>query len=136
MSSETTRADALIQRLETALREALPTDWRIQDAEAKVTKSLGVVLFYEQGNVSNEVSGTRMSPAHVGVDFTLTLTAPQTDPVKGTREVTSALLELLPALDALEDLYWGPTAEKIRLESGETAYRIPITFLSRYAPEE
>lgn len=132
MSSDTTRADALIQRLEDALREALPTDWRIQDAEAKVTKSLGIVLFYEQGNLSNEVSGTQMPPGHVSVDFMLTLTAPENDPVKGTRAVTSALLELLPALDGLEDLFWGPTAEKIRLESGETAYRIPTTFLSTY----
>lgn len=136
MSSETARADALIQHLTDALTAVLPAEWRVQDAEAKVTKSLGVVLFYEQGNVSNEVSSVKMPAGYVGVDFMLTLAAPQVDPVKGTREVTSALLELLPALDSLADLYWGPTAEKIRLESGETAYRIPTTFLSTYAPEE
>lgn len=136
MSSDISRADALIQRLETALTAALPSNWRIQDAESAVSKALGVVVYYEQGGFSNEVSGTRMPDAWVGVHFTLTLTAPQTDPVKGTREVTSALLELLPALDDLDDLFWGPTAEKVRLESGETAYRIPTTFLSTYAPEE
>lgn len=136
MSSETALADALIERLETVLRAALPTDWRIQDAEAKSDKALSTVVYYEQGDISNEVAQQHLNPGYVGVDFTLTVVAPESEPVKGTRTATSALLTLLPFLDAMPDLFWGPVASKIRLESGETAYRLPITFLSRTASEE
>lgn len=136
MSSETTRADALIERLEAVLKAAVPSTWSVRDAEAKVTKALGIVVFYEQGDISNEIAQKHLNPGYVGVDFTLTVTAPESEPVKGTRTATSALLTLLPALDAMPDLFWGPTATKIRLESGETAYRLPITFLSRTDSEE
>ncbi len=141
MSSELTRADLLIQHLTDSLRAVLPTGWKVVDAEAGASKSLGTVLYYEQMDVSNEMNSVPLGPGFVGVDFMLTLTAPQSDPEKGTRMVTAALLELLPALDSLEDLYWGPTAEKARLETGETSYRIPVTFISTYlsltpTPEE
>lgn len=135
MPSDMTRADALIAHLTDALKAALPNKWRIQDAEAGAFQSLGVVVYYEQGDLHTTVTNERLPAGFAGVDFMLTLTAPESDPTKGTRTVTAALLDLLPALDGIEDLYWGPTAEKVRLETGETTYRIPSTLITHYTKE-
>lgn len=135
MSSNLTRADALIAHLTTTLKAALPKTWRIADAEASAANALGIVVYYEQGDLHTTVTNERLPAGFAGVDFSLTLTAPGDDPVKGTRTVTAALLDLLPALDRIEDLYWGPTAEKVRLETGETTYRIPTTLITNYTKE-
>lgn len=136
MSSDTTRADKLIERLETVLGDALPEGWRVQDAEGQTTTTLSMVLYYEQGNVRNEVPPANLPAGYLGVDFTLTVAAPEKDPVKGTRSATEGLLVVLPILDGLADIFWGPEAQKERLTTGETVYRIPITFLSNYITTE
>lgn len=135
MSSDLTRADRLIARLESTLRGALPPTWRVADAEAGNEQGTGITVYYEQGDVTSEWRGDPLPFGYVGVSFTLTLTAAVTEPVKGTRAVTAGLFELLPVLDALADLYWGPDAEKILLETGETCYRIPVLFLSTLTKE-
>lgn len=135
MPSSLERADALIAHLTDALETALPKSWRIVDAEAGALVSLGIVVYYEQGDLHTQVQNERLAAGFAGVDFTLTLTAPEHEPVKGTRRVTAALLDFLPALDGIDDLFWGPTAEKVRLDTGETTYRIPVTLITHYTKE-
>lgn len=135
MSSDLTRADRLVNRLTTSLAAACPKGWRFKDAAEGVAASTGIVVYYEQGAVSNEYRNDPLPVGYVGVSFLLTITAPNQDAVKGTRAVTAALLDLIPALDSLDDLYWGPTAEIEQLESGEVFYRIPTLFLSTIAKE-
>lgn len=132
--SSNVRADALTGHLVSTLTAALPTRWKIRDAEAKPVKALGIVLFFEQLDFHSEVNGEELPRGFVGVDYMLTLTSPEANVTKATKAVTDALLELLPALDEMPDLYWSD-AEKQRLETGETAYRLPVTLISRYTPE-
>lgn len=132
MASESV-LNQLTAALTAALTAVLPTDWSIRDAEADTGHSLDVVLYYEQGDLVTTINGGAVPPGHVGVEYTLTLTAPETDPQKGTGRVTNAAMDLLPALDTLSDLYWD-RAEKVRLNTGETAYRLPVVHLSTYTP--
>jgi hypothetical protein len=132
--SSNVRADALTAHLVDTLTAALPSKWKVRDAEAKAVKALGIVLFYEQLDFHSQFNGDRLSYGYVYVDYVLTLTSPQTDITKATKAVTEALLELLPALDQMPELFWSD-AEKVRLETGETAYRLPVTFISSYLPE-
>lgn len=132
MASETPMLDIFAAELVGKLTSVLPADWSIRDAEEKSDRSIGIVLYYEQGDIVTDINNTPVPVGFVGVEYTLTLAAPETDPAAGTNRVTKALLELLPALDGLERLAWD-RAEKVRLTSGETCYRLPIVNLCRYA---
>lgn len=129
MASETPTLDRLAADLVTTLTAAVPTDWRIVDADEKPATYLVPVIYYEQGDIVTTLGGA-LPAGWVGVEYTLTLAAPEHDPVKGTTTVTAALLHLLPALDALAYLVW-EKAEKLRLTTGETCYRIEVTNLTR-----
>lgn len=123
--------NTLTADLAAALKAALPADWSIWDAEGPAGHALGVVLYYEQGDLVTTINGGPVPPGCVGVEYTLTLTAPETDPEKGTATATAAAMDLLPALDGLSDLYWD-RAQKMRLPTGETAYRLAVVYLSTY----
>lgn len=124
--------DALTEELVASLTAVLPDDWSIRDAEDKTERSLKVVLYYEQGDIVTTINGGPVPVNHVGVDYTLTLAAPEEDPTKGRARVTKELLHLLPILDLMPFLAWD-TASKIRFPSGETCYRLDVVHLSRYA---
>lgn len=124
--------DALTEELVTSLTAVLPTEWSLRDAEDKAERSLSVVLYYEQGDVVTTINGGPVPVNHVGVEYTLTLAAPEEDPTQGRARVTTELLHLLPALDLMPLLAWD-TATKIRLATGETCYRLEVVHLSRYA---
>lgn len=129
MASETPTLDRLAADLVATLTAAVPDDWRIVDADAKPSAYLVPVIYYEQGDIVTTLGGA-LPAGWVGVEYTLTLAAPEQDPITGTRTATGALLHLLPALDGLPYLVWDK-AEKLRLTSGETCYRIEVTNLTR-----
>lgn len=131
MPSKIPTLDRLAEGLITSLAEVVPDDWSIRDAESQTTQALSVVLYYEQGNLVTTINGGPTPVGFVGVEFTLTLSAPEKDPEKGTARVTTALLSLLPALDDSALLFWD-RADKFRTPTGETCYRIPIVHLARY----
>lgn len=125
--------DALAAALVADLTAALPGDWRIRDVDDQAARALGVALYYEQGDIVTTINGAAVPTNYVGVEFTLTLAAPEEDPVKGRVRATRALLELLPALDGMPLLAWDK-ATRLVLTSGENAYRLEVVHLSRYTP--
>lgn len=131
MSSDPQPLDRLAAALVDELKASLPGGWKVRAAEAKATTSLGVVLYWEQGDLVTTINGGPVPPGHVGVEYTLTLAAPEQDPEKGTTTVTNAVVSLLPALDAMSNLYWD-RAEKVRLDTGETTYRLAVVNLSSF----
>lgn len=133
MDSETPLVDALTVHLVDTLTEALPTGWKLWDVEAGTAEALGIVLYYEQGDLVTTINGGKVADGYVGVEYTLTLTAPEKEPVKGQDRLNAAVLEFLPVLDSLANLLWD-RAEKIRLSTGETAYRLAVVNLSSYLP--
>lgn len=131
MSSDPQPLDRLAAALVKELTASLPGGWKVRAAEAKAVTSLGIVLYWEQGDLVTTINGAPVPPGHVGVEYTLTLAAPEQDPEKGTTTVTNAVVSLLPALDAMSNLYWD-RAEKVRLDTGETTYRLAVVNLSSY----
>lgn len=131
MDSDAPLLDLIEGELVEALQAAVPHDWRVLPAEGQTTQSLGIVLYYEQGALVTTLNGGPVPSGYLGVEFTLTLAAPEADPEKGTKRVTRAITSLLPALDAMSSVYWD-RAEKVRLDTGETTYRLTIVSLSRY----
>jgi hypothetical protein len=124
--------DALTAGLVANLEAVLPADWKVIDADEQSARALGVVLYYEQGDVVTTINGGPIALNHVGVEYTLTLAAPEEDPAKGRVRVTQALLDLLPALDAMPLLAWD-TASRVVLTTGENCYRLNVVHLCRYA---
>ena len=120
--------------LEERLAQTLP-GWAVRNAELTAkTNSLAMLLTYEQLNVSCEFKGQRLTPNAVMVDFQLVLSAPETDPIKGSSRVFDNLPQLCRALDAMDDLIWS-VAEKGRDNAG-TFSTIPITVIAEYAQSE
>lgn len=131
MSSDTVALDALTADLVGSLTAAIPAAWVVRDAEARADRSNAVVLYYEQGDVVTTINGGPIPRGFVGVEYTLTLAAPEEEPTKGRVRVTEALMALLPILDTMPRLAWD-TATKVRLQTGETCYRLEVVNLSRY----
>lgn len=126
----TTAAQTLVTELATA-----HPDWRVRDAdETARTNSLGVTLTIEQGDVSAEYQGQRLAVGHVAADFHLVLSAPETDPQKGTRHIFACLPALLATLDASDTITWAQ-ATKGRDAAG-TFYTIPLTLFATTTTEE
>lgn len=133
MDSEIPLIDALAAGLVSDLTAVVPDDWSIRDAEARTDRALEVVLYYEQGDIVTKLNGGPVPVGFVGVEFSLTLAAPEVDPQAGTARVTTALLSLLPALDVAPLLFWDH-ADKFRTPTGETCYRVPVVHLAKYSP--
>ncbi len=120
--------------LEEFLVEQCPSTWRIVNAEklgsAKTTK---VVLTYEQLDVLASANGTDLSVGWVGVSFQLVLSTPETGATKALPRVTNALAELLLVLDSTDQVYYSD-ATRTRLDTGETAFVLPVVVLATYVP--
>lgn len=117
------------------LREVLP-GFDVRNADlAAGTYTLDMLLTYEQLDISAEFDGSRLPTGWVGVDFQLTLAAPETDPEAGTARLSAALPAVCRALDGLDDLVWN-RAIKARDNAG-TFYNMPISLLAQYPePDE
>lgn len=128
MSSELTSVSA---DLKAYLKAVCPPAWRVVNAETLGTaKTSGIVLSYEQLDVSQESLGQELPPGYFWVTFQLVLSTPETDAVKALSRLMGELSALLHVLDSSEDLRWGPDATRTRLTTGETAFIIPIAFLA------
>lgn len=117
------------------LKEQAPSEWRVVNAEKLTGKTSGIVLSYEQLDVSQVAEGQALPEFWTWVTFQLVLSTPETDAVKGLLRLTQELSPLLQILDASPDIKWGPDATRTRLTSGESAFIIPVAFLaSNYPP--
>lgn len=133
MSSElvTVAAD-----LEAFFKESAPSTWRVVNAEllSNKNRTTGVVLSYEQLDLAREALGQELRDGYVWVTFQLVLSTEETDAVKGMKRLTAEAATLLQILDASPDFRWGPEATRTRLETGESAFLIPIAFLATHFP--
>ncbi|APH44877.1 hypothetical protein BMW26_07840 [Microbacterium sp. 1.5R] len=120
--------------MEAFLKAECPSNWRVANVETLGSKTSGVVLSYEQMDVSAKTDDQELPEGWVWVAFMLILSTPETDAVKGLRHATEELSTLLLILDASPDLKWGPDATRLRFEAGESGYSIPIAFLATNTP--
>lgn len=107
-----------------------PTGWIIADSE-KLRKTTKTALSYEQGDLTIDVIGQDLPTGFIGVEFLLTLSTPETDATKGLPRVTEAMGHLFAALDMTDQIRHA-NAERVRLDTGESAYRLPIAVLAAY----
>jgi hypothetical protein len=129
-----------LDQLETRITTAfggLPTGWTLVNLDSdNGAKRYGTVLFYEITDVHTELSGLKLPRGILGVDVALTLQVAGTDLEKSGRAAISAALDLIPILDSMDDLYWSDMEKAVRT-TGETFYRISVTFIATYpSPEE
>ncbi len=114
------------------LREAAPESWRV-DSVLNVLGNVQtpLVLTWQFMGVTTEMGANFKGTEYIGAEFMLTLFTNQKDLTKALAALNTALPELLPVLDASPDLSW-ETAEYAVMDTGESAYRIPITVLCTY----
>lgn len=116
-----------------SLEELLPDDFQVLDIEKAGDTFRKLTATYEQGDITSQISGGELPRGVVGVEFVLTLIAPEKQGEAGVSRVSSAVMDLVFALDHMESIAW-TTANRVRLSTGESAYRLPITYLATYHP--
>lgn len=133
MSSDLTTVAADLQ---TFLEGAVPTKWKVSNAETLGTsKTTGVVLSWEQLDLSQDTAdSTSLPEGWVWVTFQTVLSVPETDATKAMPKLTAAAGQLLQIFDASPDLRWGPDATRTRLTMGESAFVIPLAVLASNNP--
>lgn len=116
------------------LEESVPDAWKVRNAyDLGTSKLSGVVLSYQQLDVLTQATGEQLPLGYVWITFRLVLSSPETDAKKGVPRVTRELATLLQVLDASPDIEW-TEAEFARVETGESAFFIPVAFLATNFP--
>lgn len=133
MSSELATIAADVQSF---LESACPPKWKVLNAEQLgKSKTTGVVLTYEQLDISQNAEGQDLPEGWVWVTFQVVLSVPETDAVKAMARLTPEAGKLIQIFDASPDLRWGPDATRTRLDTGESAFVVPLAVLaSNYPP--
>lgn len=132
MSSELATVAAGLQAF---LEAEVPEKWKVINAEKLGTsKTTGIVVSWEQLDISQDTAdATALPEGWVWVTFQTVLSVPETDAVKAMPRLTAAAGALLGIFDASPDLRWGPDATRTRLETGESAFVIPLAVLASNA---
>lgn len=133
MSSELA---AVATDLQTFLEESVPAKWRVVNAETLgASKTTGVVVSWEQLDLSWFSDGKEELPlGWLWVTFQIVISVPETDAVKAMPKLTAAAGQLLQILDASPEVRWGPDATRTRLDTGESAFVIPLAVLASNMP--
>lgn len=133
MSSElaTVAAD-----LQTFLEDTVPEKWKVINAEKLGTsKTTGVVVTYEQLDLSWLADGKAELPfGWLWVTFQIVISVPETDAIKAMPKLTAAAGQLLQIFDASPEVRWGPDATRTRLDTGESAFVVPLAVLASNMP--
>ncbi|AZS40048.1 hypothetical protein CVS54_01370 [Microbacterium oxydans] len=132
MSSElaTVAAD-----LQTFLEAEVPTKWKVINAETLGTsKTTGVVVTWEQLDLSQIAEDQKLPEGWLWVTFQIVISVPETDATKAMPRLTKETGVLLQIFDASPELRWGPDATRTRLETGESAFVIPLAVLASNNP--
>lgn len=127
--------DTAAADLHAFLEAEVPAGWKVINAEKLGTsKTTGVVLSYEQLDISQEALGQDLPEGWLWVTFQVVLSVAGTDATKAMPKLTVAAGELIRILDASPDLRWGPDATRTRLDTGESAFIIPLASLASNIP--
>jgi hypothetical protein len=134
MSSENVLKEVR-EHLKETIKPSLPTRWRIFPTLTAPAKLTNPAVYFEFTSVANEVGGKPIGAGYVAAEFELAVIIPETAGAKAEDNADAAVLSLIQALDNAEGLFWGPSATKLRLESGQLGWRIPVTVLTSTVPE-
>ncbi|MDQ1169588.1 hypothetical protein QE392_001392 [Microbacterium proteolyticum] len=125
--------------LRTTLRKQLapllPEEWKIIDHLSTSTEQLVTCVYFEFTEVANEMGGRTLVAGHIAANFDVVVVVPETAAPAAEDAADQVALEMVHALERSEDLFWGPTAQKLRLPSGELGWRIPVSLLVSTTPE-
>jgi len=116
------------------IKPQLPTRWRIIPELSEAQNLVVPALYFEFTEVANEIGGTPLHAGAVAANFDLIVVTPQTDTTKAENAVDAAVVDLILALDSSEGLFWGPSARKERLATGQMGWRIPVSVLTFTTP--
>lgn len=122
--------------LQTFLESSVPAKWKISNAETLgTTKTVGVVVTWEQLDISQDTAdATPLPEGWVWVTFQIVISVPETNAARAMVRLTKETGVLLQIFDASPDLRWGPDATRTRLETGESAFVIPLAVLAANNP--
>ncbi|MGN7968031.1 hypothetical protein [Microbacterium sp. 22296] len=121
--------------LKDAIKPNLPTRWRIFPTLTAPTKLAVPAVYFEFIEISNEMAGKALAVGNVAANFELAVIIPETATAKAEDNADAAVLDLIRALDNSDSLFWGPSATKVRLDSGQLGWRIPVSVLTSTHPE-
>jgi len=123
------------QHLKDTIKPKLPTRWRVFPTLTAPAKLTVPAVYVEFTEVSNEVAGKPLAAGRVAASFELAVIIPETAGARAEDNADAAVLSLIQALDNSDQLFWGPSATKLRLESGQLGWRIPVTVLTSTVPD-
>lgn len=123
------------EHLKATIKPALPTRWRIFPSLTAPAKLTVPAVYFEFTDVSNEMGGKPLAAGNVAANFELAVIVPEGATPKAEDNADAAVLSLIQALDNSADLFWGPTATKLRLETGQLGWRVPVSVLTSTFPD-
>lgn len=100
----------------------LPATWHIEPTLEAPTKRLVTAVYLEfTGITAHTANGDELGPDELGANFNLVIQSTSTDTAKAEAEIDAAILPVIRALDAQDDLWWS-NAEKGRMQDGGLLY--------------
>ena len=121
--------------LRDTIKPKVPARWRIFPTLEAPAKLSVPAVYFEFVEIANEIAGKPLAAGNVAAQIELAVIAPETATAKAEDAVDAAVLSLIQALDNSDSLFWGPSATKVRLESGQLGWRIPVSVLTSTHPE-
>lgn len=123
------------EHLKGTIKPHLPTRWRIFPTLTAPSKLTVPAVYFEFTEVANEIGGRALAAGTVAASFELAVVIPDGLTARGEDNADAAVLDLIQALDQADDLFWGPSATKLRLETGQLGWRIPVSVLTSSHPD-
>lgn len=133
MSSENTLR-TVREHLRSVIKPHLPARWRVFPTLTAPAKLAVPAIYFEFTEVANEVAGKGLAAGTLAANFELAVIIPETLGARAEDNADAAVLNLIRILDGADGLFWGPSATKLRLDSGQLGWRIPVTVLTSSDP--
>lgn len=139
MSSNNTPAANTLRTIRLHLRDTIkpkvPTRWKIFPTLTAPEKLAVPAVFFEFTEVANVMAGKPLAAGTVAANFELAIIVPEGATARAEDAADAAVLNLITTLDSSDSLFWGPSATKVRLETGQLGWRIPVSVLTSTVPE-
>lgn len=107
--------------VKTRLTPILPADWKYEPTLEGTIKARVPVLYIEFVAIETSVANANLPRGSVAARFNLIITDPKTDTEKAEDAVDGHIVDIIRALDPMDDLYW-EGARKARLADGPLAW--------------
>lgn len=107
----------------------------IVDHITSPSASLVTRVYFVFTEIANEIAGTQLAAGMIAANFEVIIVTPQQNSDIAENRADNAVLGLVHALENSEDLFWGPSAVKLRLDTGEFAWSVPVSVLTSSLPD-